>query len=73
MRDGSPQLTQDNTAPMVVDSDNSVRPGGGSDLQDSMDDSQPVPSNGVEEDLFLDADSMEMDEEDHLPPLPGGT
>ena len=32
-----------------------------------MDDSQLVPSSGVEEDLFLDADSMEMDEEDHLP------
>ena len=34
MRDSLPQLAQDNTAPMVVDSDNSVRPGGGSDLQD---------------------------------------
>ena len=70
MRDGSPQLVQDNTAPMVVDSDNSIRTGGRSGLQDSMDDSQLVPSIGVEEDMFLDADSMEMDEEDYLPPPP---
>ena len=32
MRDSSPQLAQDNTACMVVDSGNSVRPGGGSGL-----------------------------------------